>query len=449
MYIQDTIVAVATPKGQGGVGIIRISGKLAFPISYQITSLSDLTPRKSYYAKFKNQEGLLLDEGILLLFKGPFSFTGEDVAEFQVHGSPVVLDALTEVVCRLGARLARPGEFSERAFLNNKIDLVQAEAISDLIAAGSMTQAKMAMRSLQGEFSARIEALSRMLIELRMYVEAAIDFPEEEIDFLKDEKLLLKFETLLTHIRMIRSKASQGVLIQEGIKLVIVGEPNVGKSTLINALSDREVSIVTDIPGTTRDVMRERIILDGLPIQIVDTAGFRKSDCPVELEGMKRAAFEIRNADLILFMKDATKANESQELEALKVMHEIETTTPTITVFNKVDLLDSERALDNALSVWLSAKTGKGLSTLKEMICSLVKYQPEEGSFMARRRHLKELDEALEWCELGNKELIETGRGELVAENLRLAHLALSRITGEFSADDLLGEIFSSFCIGK
>ncbi len=443
----DTIVAIATPPGRGGVGIIRVSGPLSCDIARKVTQNPLITPRSIHFRTFFGLDGALIDQGLLLYFKAPHSFTGEDVIEFQVHGAPVVLDDLLKECVLKGARLAKPGEFSERAFLNNKIDLTQAEAIADLIHASSQTAARMAVRSLQGDFSKKIHAINDQLIHLRLFVEAAIDFPEEEIDFLNDGKIMSMLTTVQHDLGLIRASANQGAMLREGLSVVIAGRPNAGKSTLINALSGRDVAIVTDVAGTTRDVMREHILLDDIPLHIIDTAGLRDSEDLVEKEGIKRAWLEVSKADCVLLVIDTNDRDESTLLsDEIKAV--LPTGVPIIHVFNKIDTL-GYLAKAESNTVYLSAKSGEGLSLLKSSIKETVGYQPTEGQFLARRRHLQALDTAQALLLQGHHQLSTHRAGELLAEDLRLAHLALCEITGEFTPDDLLGEIFSSFCIGK
>ncbi|MCX7116745.1 MAG: tRNA uridine-5-carboxymethylaminomethyl(34) synthesis GTPase MnmE [Legionellales bacterium] len=443
----ETIVAIATPPGQGGVGIIRLSGLTSFSIGQQLTRKEIITPRTVHHGSFYENNGELIDQGLLLYFKAPHSFTGEDIVELHSHGSPIVQDILLTTCVQLGARLARPGEFSERAFLNDKIDLVEAEAIADLIQASSRTAARMALRSLQGDFSKRIHALNEHLIQLRLYVEAAIDFPEEEIDFLSDGHVFSKLQQILSDLSQIRAEAGQGALLREGISVVIAGRPNAGKSTLINAMAKRDVAIVTPVPGTTRDVMREHILLDDLPVHIIDTAGLRESTDDIEKEGIKRAWDEVRRADCLLMVVDVCHAEDGNLLYE-EIQAQIPPHVPILRVFNKIDQKNKpSESLESTL--YLSALTGEGMPLLKEKIKQLVGYQPTEGQFLARRRHLEALDESKRLLTVGMHQLTEHRAGELLAEDLRLAHKVLCDITGEFSSDDLLGRIFSSFCIGK
>lgn len=444
----DTIAAIATPPGRGGVGIVRLSGPQSYVIAQKINVNKTLKPRKALFCSFYASNQELIDQGLMLYFPGPNSFTGEDVVELHAHGSPIVLDMLLKELILLGARLARPGEFSERAFLNDKMDLTQAEAVADLIQASSKTSARMALKTLQGDFSKKINQLNEQIIHLRMYVEAAIDFPEEEIDFLNDGVVSRLLHTILTDLTQLRSQANQGAILREGLSLVIAGRPNAGKSTLINSLSGRDVAIVTEIAGTTRDVMREHILLDDIPLYIIDTAGLRDSDDLVEQEGIKRAWAELKQADCVLLVVAVNEVAQQEELKQ-EVLQVLASDIPIITVFNKIDL-HNNTAEANEQGVYLSAKSGLGIDALKKRIKQSVGYQAtEEGQFLARRRHLQALDEALALLVSGQMQLAEHRAGELLAEDLRLAHQVLGEVTGEFSSDDLLGKIFSSFCIGK
>ena len=452
LYHQDTIAALATPPGRGGVGIIRVSGPLCTAIAEAMLGRCP-TPRHAHYGPFQG-DGQVIDEGIALYFAGPHSFTGEDVLELQGHGGPVIMDLLLECCVQLGARLARPGEFSERAFLNDKLDLAQAEAIADLIEASSRTAAENALRSLQGEFSHRVESLVQRLIELRMYVEAAIDFPEEEIDFLADGKVAAMLAVVQAELAEVRATAGQGALMREGMNVVIAGRPNAGKSSLLNALTEQETAIVTDIAGTTRDVLREHIHLDGMPLHVIDTAGLRDTPDAVEQIGVARAWAEIEKADRVLLLVDATT---SAAVDPMGIWPEFVARLPDASrltlVRNKIDTSHEDAGLDNTGQtpvVRLSARTGEGLASLKEHLKTVMGFRATtEGRFSARRRHLDALDRAQRALTNGEEQLSGYGAGELLAEDLRDAQQALGEITGEFSADDLLGEIFGSFCIGK
>ncbi|MCG6938165.1 MAG: tRNA uridine-5-carboxymethylaminomethyl(34) synthesis GTPase MnmE [Gammaproteobacteria bacterium] len=444
MMNNDTIVAIATPSGQGGVGIIRLSGPKSAEIA-KLISGSCPAPRYAQYGDFKDQSNSIIDSGLTLYFKKPASFTGEDVIEFHAHGGPVVLDILLKEILKHDVRPARAGEFSERAFLNDKIDLTQAEAIADLIAADSEQAARAASRSMQGEFSAVIHKLVEELIQLRVHVESALDFPEEEIDFLADDAIAEKLVSVKQKIAEVKKSAQQGRLLKEGMTVVIAGKPNAGKSSLLNQLAGQDTAIVTDIPGTTRDTLREHIQIDGLPLHIIDTAGLRDSDDVVEQEGVKRARQMIENADRILFVVDINDDEKS-----------IQETLPkdigVTTVFNKIDTVNRTSEITEAeqAAIYLSAKTGEGIELLKQHLKKCMGYkQKTEGQFIARRRHLDAIDIAEEHLNFADKNLHELKAGELLAEELRFAQQALSSITGEFSSDDLLGRIFSDFCIGK
>lgn len=444
----DTIVAIATPQGRGGVAVIRVSGPAVNHVAQSLLKIVP-KPRHATLLPFFDEKGASIDEGIALYFPAPHSFTGEDVLELQGHGGPAVMDLLVRAVLKTGARLARPGEFSERAFLNDKLDLAQAEAIADLIEASTEQAARSAMRSLQGVFSERISALVEALIRLRTYVEAAIDFAEEEIDFLADQQVSDQLTQAIHQLEKIEAEATQGSLLRDGITVVIAGVPNVGKSSLLNALSGRDSAIVTDIPGTTRDILREVISIQGVPLHIIDTAGLRDSDDVVEQEGIRRAQRELSQADVVLFVVDAMK----NEHPANDFLASLPAHAAFITVRNKIDLTHASPALtwDNGTPVIsLSAKTQLGIDLLRQQILASVGYNAEAtGSFSARRRHLDALARAKAFLLQGQEQLQLHKAGELLAEDLRLAQAALCEITGEFTSDDLLGRIFSSFCIGK
>ncbi|KQQ53624.1 tRNA modification GTPase MnmE [Pseudomonas sp. Leaf127] len=452
---RETIAAIATAQGRGGVGIVRVSGPLAGKAARAITG-RELKPRYAHYGPFEDAHGQVLDEGIALYFPGPNSFTGEDVLELQGHGGPVVLDMLLQRCVQLGCRLARPGEFSERAFLNDKLDLAQAEAIADLIEASSAQAARNALRSLQGAFSQRVDKLTELLIGLRMYVEAAIDFPEEEIDFLADGVVLGKLDGVREMLSTVVREAGQGALLRDGMNVVIAGRPNAGKSSLLNALAGREAAIVTDIAGTTRDVLREHIHIDGMPLHVVDTAGLRNTEDQVEMIGVQRALKAIGEADRILLVVDAT-APEASDPFALwpEFLEERPDPAKVTLIRNKADLsgdaVGLETSDDGHVTISLSAKAaGTGLDLLREHLKACMGYQQtSESSFSARRRHLDALHRASRFLEHGRAQLTLAGAGELLAEDLRHAQQALGEITGAFSSDDLLGRIFSSFCIGK
>lgn len=444
----DTITALATPPGRGGIAIVRISGPEVKNISLKLLGKIP-QPRFATFSRFLDQNNQAIDEGIALFFPAPHSFTGEDILELHGHGGPAVVDGLVKRILALGARLAKPGEFSERAFLNDKMDLAQAEAIADLIDATSEQAVRASLRSLQGEFSQKIHALVESTIRLRMYVEAAIDFAEEEIDFLADQQVTQDLTNLIKQVEKIEAAAMQGSLLRDGITVVIAGQPNVGKSSLLNALSGKDIAIVTDIPGTTRDVLREEIVLDGMPIHFIDTAGLRDSTDPVEQEGIRRAREEMKQADLILCVTDKDDLDFADEN-----LKNIEAQAPTILVRNKIDIQQNKKSeiaqQENKIIISLSAKTGDGLALLKNYIKNQVGFQAEtEGTFSARRRHIDALQRAKTFLLTGEQQLQTQRAGELLAEDLRQAQQALNEITGEFTSDDLLGRIFSSFCIGK
>ncbi|WP_430460751.1 tRNA uridine-5-carboxymethylaminomethyl(34) synthesis GTPase MnmE [Thalassolituus sp. LLYu03] len=461
---QDTIAAIATAPGRGGVGIIRVSGPKALEIARAVSGLEP-KPRYAHYGAFTARDGSVLDEGLTLFFPNPHSFTGEDVVELQGHGGPVVLDLLLKEVVALGCRLARPGEFSERAFLNDKMDLAQAEAIADLIDSASEQAARCALRSLQGEFSKRVHSLLDQLIQLRMYVEAAIDFPEEEIDFLSDGKVAAMLQAVDNELKGVLREANQGALLREGMNVVIAGRPNAGKSSLLNALAGQERAIVTDIAGTTRDVLKEHIHIDGMPLHIIDTAGLRDAPDEVERIGIQRAWDEISKADRVLLMIDSSKAA-VEETDPEKLLHALYDerglkqqatdllNSGRVTVIrNKADLSTEVIGLDERAgfpTVTLSAKQNAGVDVLREHLKQIMGFEAAaEGGFLARRRHIDALNRAQEALDNGRLQLEGMGAGELLAEDLRMAQKSLNEITGAFSADDLLGEIFGSFCIGK
>lgn len=455
IYTKDTIVAIATAQGRGSVGIVRVSGPLAKTIALKLSKQTDLKARHAYYGPWFDNQNQIIDQGILLFFAAPNSFTGEDILELQGHGGSVVLDLLLETCLSLGARQARPGEFSERAFLNDKLDLAQAEAIADLIDASSKQAARNALRSLQGEFSNKVHALTESLIALRIYVEAAIDFPEEEIDFLSDGNVLTQVQQLLEQLEKVEKEASQGALLRDGMNVVIAGLPNAGKSSLLNALAGREAAIVTDIEGTTRDILKEHIQIDGMPLHIIDTAGLRDTNDPVEKIGVERALLAINEADRILLVIDSTKPEVENPLSVWPSFLNPKPTMEKVTVIcNKADLSHKSIELivneDGHTTIYLSAKGNQGIDLLREHLKACMGYEhTSESSFSARRRHLQALQEVREAIQHGYKQLKEQRAGELLAEDLRQAQQVLGTITGTFTSDDLLGRIFSSFCIGK
>ncbi|MDT8404093.1 tRNA uridine-5-carboxymethylaminomethyl(34) synthesis GTPase MnmE [Sulfuriflexus sp.] len=445
----ETIAALATPPGRGGIGIVRVSGPGVTTIATAL--LGDLPPpRKAVLRHFRDVRQQSIDEGVALYFPAPHSFTGEDILELQGHGGPVVMDMLLAEVCQLGARPARPGEFSERAFMNDRIDLAQAEAIADLIDSGSSQAARAALRSLDGEFSRQVQALAEEMLRLRIYVEAAIDFPEEEIDFLAADKVHHDVEALSASLQALMANAQQGCVLREGLVLVIAGLPNAGKSSLLNALAARDTAIVTEIPGTTRDILRETIQIDGLPLQIIDTAGLREAGDIVEQEGIRRAWQEIERADRILFVVDD---QEGMTAGAKRLFAQLPEGLPVTMVHNKIDLSRHAPGMlrdEQGEHSYISARGGLGIDSLKTHLKDCAGYrETTTDTFSARRRHLDALRRARELVEHGQQQLAQAQAGELLAEDLRQAHQALGEITGECRSDDLLGAIFSSFCIGK
>ncbi|WP_434526298.1 tRNA uridine-5-carboxymethylaminomethyl(34) synthesis GTPase MnmE [Photorhabdus asymbiotica] len=454
MNTTDTIVAQATPPGRGGVGILRVSGPKAAQVAEVV--LGKLPkPRYADYLPFRDVDNRVLDQGIAIYFPGPNSFTGEDVLELQGHGGPVILDLLLKRILTLpGVRIANPGEFSERAFLNDKLDLAQAEAIADLIDASSEQAARSAINSLQGAFSTQVHQMVEALTHLRIYVEAAIDFPDEEIDFLSDGKIEASLDNVIAELDRVRSQARQGSLLREGMKVVIAGRPNAGKSSLLNALAGRDAAIVTDIAGTTRDVLREHIHIDGMPLHIIDTAGLREASDEVERIGIERAWQEIEQADRVLFMVDSTTTDAVEPVEIWpEFMARLPESLPITVVRNKTDMTNEETSITEVSGyslIRLSARSGEGIDLLRDHLKETMGFNSNtEGGFLARRRHLQALNTAAEHLQQGHEQLVVTRSGELLAEELRLAQQTLSEITGEFTSDDLLGRIFSSFCIGK
>lgn len=445
----QTIAAIATPPGRGGVGIVRISGPLALHIAREILG-DDPTPRRAVLRAFKDANGETLDTGLALFFPGPASFTGEDVLELQGHGGAVVMDMLLARVCELGARIAEPGEFSRRAFLNDKLDLAQAEAIADLIDSSSVEAARAALRSMRGDFSDAVRSLTEAVIETRMHVEAAIDFPEEEIDFLADAQLRARLDNALQLCAQVIASARQGALLRDGMTIVIAGKPNAGKSSLLNRLAGYGAAIVTDIPGTTRDILRERINIDGMPLHLLDTAGLREEADVVEAEGIRRAKDAMSTADRILYVVDAARGLDDDAMQ--RELAQLPSTVPVTIVFNKIDLTQTPPLYEQSqpARLYVSAARGDGIDLLRAHLKECVGFQgASAGTLSARRRHLDALARANRHIEEAARQLIEHRAGELMAEELRQAQHALNEITGEFTSEDLLGRIFSSFCIGK
>ena len=437
----DTIAAVATPPGQGGIGIVRISGPLAPAIGTAVTG-AELPRRRPALRNFVRR-GASLDRGVALYFPGPGSFTGEDVVELQGHGGPMVLQMVLEAVLAEGARLARPGEFTERAYVNGKLDLAQAEAVADLIASTSAAAARGALRSLEGAFSTEVCALDERITRLRAYVEASIDFPDEEVEFLASGQVAERVGGLTASVSALLESGKQGVLMNQGVNVALVGPPNSGKSSLLNRLTGEETAIVTDIPGTTRDLLKVDLVIDGLPLRLVDTAGLRETEDRVEIEGVRRAHREAGQADLVVLLNDLADPREDEYASAWP---------DALPVDNKIDLVGADPGIDRSKAparVRISCLTGAGMDSLKQAIKERVGFAGTESQFSARRRHLVSLDQAAEALQTAGRRLQEGAAGEIVAEELRQAHLALGEITGETAPDDLLGEIFRTFCIGK
>jgi len=446
----DTIVAQATPPGRGGLGIVRVSGSKVPEIAAAV--VGELPPpRYATFARFLDARREPIDAGLALFFPAPHSYTGEHVLELQAHGGPLVMETLIERVLELGARRAQPGEFTQRAFLNDKLDLAQAEAIADLIDAGSRAALRAALRSLQGEFSAMVRALVEALIDLRTYVEAAIDFPEEEIDFLADRELTGRFAAVRAQFDGMLASAQQGRLLREGMTVVIAGRPNAGKSSLLNRLAGYDAAIVTPIPGTTRDVLRVPLGIDGMPLHVLDTAGLRDGGDAIEAEGMRRAHAEMQRADRVLFVIDA--ADDPAGAALREQGARLPPAVPVTLVFNKCDIataLPVAGTDDGPPRLNISALTGAGIDALRAHLKQCMGYSSVEGgAISARSRHLESLARARAHTEEAARQLAERRAGELVAEELRAAQQALNEITGEFTSDDLLGRIFAGFCIGK
>ncbi|HNQ04711.1 MAG TPA: tRNA uridine-5-carboxymethylaminomethyl(34) synthesis GTPase MnmE [Thiobacillaceae bacterium] len=439
----DTIAAIATPPGRGGIGVVRLSGPDLKPFMQGLLG-RDLRPRHAHRVRFLDAHGRVLDDGIALWFPAPHSFTGEHVLELQGHGGPFVLQGVLERCLELGARLAQAGEFSRRAFLNDKLDLAQAEAIADLIDAGSRQAARSALRALEGDFSREVNALKEALIQLRMLVEATLDFPEEDIDFLRQADAWGRLEAIAGQLEGVLASTRQGVLLRDGLDVVLIGQPNVGKSSLLNRLAGFEAAIVTDVAGTTRDTLREVIQIEGVPLHILDTAGLRDSADSVERLGIERTWAAVAKADIALLLIDAQHGVGEAETAILGRLPGI----PVLTLHNKIDLTgEAPRIGEDGSDIWLSARTGSGLDLLRARLLELAGWQQSgEGVYMARVRHVQALTRArvhVRAAREADRQL------ELLAEELRLAHRALGEITGEFSADDLLGVIFAQFCIGK
>ncbi|WP_162182852.1 tRNA uridine-5-carboxymethylaminomethyl(34) synthesis GTPase MnmE [Acinetobacter indicus] len=446
-----TIAAIATPPGRGGVGVIRLSGPKSYAIAEALTQKQLPKARFAGFRQFYEASGEVMDEGLVICFPNPNSFTGEDVVELQGHGGPVIQNALLARLLELGATAAKAGEFSMRAFENGKLDLVQAEAIADLIDATSQAAARSAVRSLQGAFSTKVNTVLEKLIHLRLHVEAAIDFPEEEIDFLADGKILALLDDVASSVTAVQQSARQGQLLREGLQVVIAGKPNAGKSSLLNALAGIERAIVTDIAGTTRDVLHEKITLNGLPITLTDTAGLRETGDVVEKEGIRRAIKEIEQADLLLLVYDLSQGEDPLQLAQEYFADHLEPKRLML-IGNKADLTGAEAVIGDYQGfrhITMSAKQETGVQSLIDAITAHAGFQPEEDTFIARTRHLDAMKRTQYYLAEAREQLVDYHAGELVAESLRLAQNALGEITGDFSADDLLGKIFGSFCIGK
>ena len=440
----DTIAAIATAQGRGGIGVVRISGRHSEALAHEVLGKLPVA-RHATYGNFLDENGAILDQGVALFFPAPHSYTGEDVLELQGHGGPAVLQLLLQRCLDLGARLAQPGEFTRRAFLNGKLDLAQAESVADLIDANTAEAARSAMRSLRGEFSAAVHGMVDELINLRMLVEAMLDFPEEEVDALDTKRRDALLTSVRSHLQHTLDTAKQGSLLREGAHVAIAGQPNVGKSSLLNRLAGEEGALVSDIPGTTRDVIRQAVQIHGVPLHIIDTAGLRESADAVEKMGIARAHQTLHRADLILLLLDASKGLTGQDEAILASLPE---DIPRLLVFNKTDLLDDHTVVSAPVPfVHVSARTGAGMDELRGKLLEAVGWRDQEsGAFMARERHMRAL--TLAQTHLVRAQAVLTS-AELFAEELRLAQRALNEITGEFTPDDLLGEIFSRFCIGK
>ena len=440
----DTIAAIATPPGIGGIGILRLSGPAALAIGESI-SASQLQPGRIQLRRFYDGDGEVLDHGLCLYFRSPHSFSGEDCVEIQGHGGPILLDMLLQRVCQLGARLAQPGEFSQRAFLNGKIDLAQAEAIADLIESGSRAATRAAMRSLEGRFSSQVNLQVEGIIHLRAFIEAALDFAEEEIDFLENSDIQKRLQESIDGLQGLLDQAEQGRTLRDGLSVALAGIPNAGKSSLLNYLAGYEAAIVTEIEGTTRDVLREHISLQGIPIRLNDTAGLRESDNPVEQEGIRRARAEIANADVVIFLVDSSKGISAADKDIIEGLN----SESLLLVYSKCDLIEAVKR-EEAEGLYISTVTGEGMETLIQRITGQsVDYNQDNQVILARRRHVEALTRARDAVKQAAEIFAQTRSGELMAEDLRQAQRQLAEITGEFSSDDLLGRIFSQFCVGK
>ena len=438
----DTIVAIATPPGRGGVGVVRLSGREALSITETLTG--SLPPaRQAGLRRICDHEGEVIDSGLVIVFPAPHSFTGEDVCEIQAHGSPIILEMIVTAAVAAGARRAGPGEFSQRAFLNDRMDLAQAEAVADLIAASSDKAARAAHRSLEGEFSRAVDDIHAALVELRVWVEAALDFPDEDVDFLADGQVAEKTTGLRQRLTALLARAGTGRLLTDGVRIAIIGPPNAGKSSLLNALAARDAAIVTEIPGTTRDVLRETITLAGMPVVLSDTAGLRETSDRVESEGVRRAQQEMQTADLVFHVLDVRDRSAAP-------LAGVPEQVPILRIENKIDLAGAEPGRDHH-QVRVSALTGQGLGDLEDLVLEMLGAEDGEagGEFSARQRHVDALTRALDHVQAGEAQILASGSGELLAEELRMAADQLGEITGRMSSDQLLGEIFSSFCIGK
>lgn len=453
MKNHDIIVAIATPPGRGGIGVVRVSGKNLSTLANAILGFIP-KPRYAYFSKFCSDDRQIIDQGIALYYASPNSYTGEDVLELQGHGSPAILNLLLSRCMEVGARMAQPGEFTLRAFLNGKYDLIQAESVADIINATTHQAAHSAVQSLQGVFSKKINALVALITDLRVIIEATLDFPEDETDYLSAVQISEQLLRINDALNQVFDSSKQGKLLQEGIRIALIGEPNVGKSSLMNQLAQDDISIVTEIPGTTRDAIQQTIQIEGVPLHLIDTAGLRKTGDIVEKSGILRTHRAIEKADLLLLVVDCSK-NRIEKKRILANLGISLSNLPTLTIYNKIDLIEKEPEINNDLSdpiIWLSAKTGAGLPLLRQKLLDMMGWQTcqaEEGIFMARQRHLDALLQAKTNLQAAALLVKKNVQLDLIAEELRLAQQALASITGEFTSDDLLGKIFANFCIGK